>query len=121
VRQLEIEVQAERKENVMSIGAVGAIGAIGVGSLGGLGGAAGANALMPGSMSMVQGSADGVAKSSATVQMASPAPSTRVDISSSARSSLSGDGGQADTTMGELAQALIVALMLELLQNGKAQ
>lgn len=108
----------------MSIGAVGAIGAVGVGSLGGLGGlggAAGANALMPGSMSMVQGSADGVAKSAATVQMASPAPSTRVDISASARSSLSGDGGQADTTMGELAQALIVALMLELLQNGKAQ
>lgn len=105
----------------MSIGAIGAIGAIGIGSLGGLGAAAGANALMPGNMSTVLGAADGASKSAATVQMASPAPSTRVDISASARSSLSGDGVQTDTTMGELAQALIVALMLELLQNDKAQ
>lgn len=101
----------------MSIGAIGAIGAVGVGSLGGMGAAAGANALMPGSMSTVQGAADGAAKSAAAVQMAGPAPSSKVDISETARSSLSGEGAWSDASMDELAQALIVALMLELLQS----
>ncbi len=105
----------------MSVGAIGAIGALGIGSMGGLGAAAGANALTPGSMSAALGSTNGVAKSAAAVQMGSPAPSAKVDISFAAQSVQSGDSAQAGTSMGELAQALIVALMLELLQNSQAK
>ena len=105
----------------MSVGAIGAIGALGIGAMGDMGAAANANALTPGSMLMVLGSANGVAKSAATVQMASPAPSTKVDISGAAQSSLSNDGVQAGTSMGELAQALILALLLEMLQKSQAQ
>lgn len=106
--------------SVGAIGAIGAIGAVGIGAMGGMRAAAGAHAPNPGGMVTMTGSANGVAKSAAAEQMASPSPSTKVDISGAGHSAFSRDGVQAGTSMADLVQALILALLLESLnQQGK--
>ncbi|MFZ4479997.1 MAG: hypothetical protein ACOYNZ_08925 [Rhodoferax sp.] len=79
----------------MSIAAVGAVGGLGIGSIGGM----------------------RVARQPSPVQTASSAPSTMVELSDAAKSSGSSEGLHAGASMSELAQALIVALMLQLLQG----
>lgn len=115
-----IGIELLRRENGMSAGAIGGVGAIGVGAMGGMGAGAQAGALTPGGMLMILESANGVAKSVATQQMASLAPSAVVDISGAAQTSLASDGLQVDASMGELAQTLIVALLLQLLLGSQS-
>ena len=103
----------------MSVGAIGALGAVGIGAMSGMGAAGVANALASGGAVASVGSADGVVKSTAAARTAGPTPSTRVDISGAARSTLAGDGIRAQASMSELAQALILALLLQLLQNSQ--
>ncbi len=80
----------------MSIAAVGAIGGIGIGSLGGM----------------------NLARQPSPIQTLglTPSPSTKVDLSGAAQSSLVSDGQQSQS-MSELAQALIIALMMAMIQG----
>ena len=103
----------------MSAGAIGGVGAVGLGAMGAMGAGAQAGALTPGGMLMILESANGVAKSAATLEMARLAPSAVVDISGAGQSSLATDGLQGSASMGELAQALILALLLQLLQGNQ--
>jgi hypothetical protein len=103
--------------SVGAIGAIGGIGAVGIGAMGGMSAAAGAHASNPGGMVTMTGSANGVAKSAAAEQMASPSPSTKVDISMAGHSALSRNGVQPGTSMAELVQALILALLLDSLNQ----
>ena len=80
-----------------------AIGNIGIGSVGGM-----ANVL---SFTGV------VAKPGLAGELASAPSSTTVNISAAAKAAAAADGVPATQTMSELAQALIVALLLQMLEK----
>jgi len=86
----------------MSMGTIASLSAMGMGSMAGLGATAQASALTTPSTPM-------------------PLPelpsSTVVNISSAARSTLAKNGMQAEASMGDLIQALIIAMMLQMLQG----
>ncbi len=98
----------------MAIGAIGSVGAVGIGSTMGISAAA---------QVLVQlASVSALPASAAAVDTAGIKPSALVTISQlaqdqAAQDSLFGQGSEFDVTFGELAQALIVALMLQLLEN----
>jgi len=98
----------------VTIGAIGAVGGIGIGSTIGMATAA---------QALVQLASANVAAPSAVADSASALkPSTVVTLSQAAqdqiaRGLLSGESTQLGASFGELAQALILALMLQLLEN----
>ena len=65
------------------------------------------------------GAVDGVEKLVAAAKALSPEPSTTVTISEAGRALRAADGVQPGASIGELAEALIVALLLQLLENKK--
>ena len=87
----------------MSLGAIGAMGSLGAGSTMGMG-------FSSRLMNADFGSA-------ILVEAPAMMPSTSVDISDAARLALANDGQQSGSSMAELAQALIIALMLQMLQG----
>ncbi len=101
----------------MSVGAIGAIGAVGIGSMGAMGFVGQAGALDQGAAVAVLGAANALTKSAAAAQASGLSPSTSVDISAAALSCLAADGQVAGVGASDLAQALILALMLQLLQG----
>jgi hypothetical protein len=105
------------KENIMSIGAIGAMGSLGAGTLMGTGFSGQAGSLTPGHMVTPFGTANAEPRSANAVPAAGQVPSAKVDISDAARSALSSDGLQSGAGMADLAQALILALLLQLLQG----
>ena len=82
------------------------IGTLGAGFVGGMGG-----------MAKVLPFASGVTTAGSPVEVASSPASTKVDISTAARKAAAADGVPAVQSMGELAQALIVALLLQMLEK----
>ncbi len=96
----------------MSVGAIGAMGALDTRSVMGMEFFGQTGPFMPRNTLMPFGTAD--VGSPNAVQAPSMVPSTKVDISDAARSAFAGGGP--GTNMGDLAQALIIALMLQLLQ-----
>ena len=90
----------------MSIGVVGSIGGFGAGSLGGMDG-----------MLSVLPLPGAVANVGSAVEVGAPPSSTKVDISAAAKKAAAADGVPATQSMGELAQALIVALLLQMLEK----
>jgi hypothetical protein len=98
-----------RKEIIMSTTAIGAIGTFGAGSLGGMGTLGGMAKILP--------FPGAVANIGSAVELASPPSSTRVDISAAAKTAAAADGEPAGQSMSELAQALIVALLLQMLEK----
>jgi hypothetical protein len=90
----------------MSTAAIGTIGTLGAGFVGGMGG-----------MAKVLPFASGVTTAGSPVEVASSPASTKVDISTAARKAAAADGVPAVQSMGELAQALIVALLLQMLEK----
>jgi len=101
----------------MSGGAIGAVGGIGVGSMGGMG-ASGQMAMVAQSgMTGRTSAAESVAKPAATAKTAVLEPSAKVVISDAAQALRAGDGVQSGVSIGELAEALIVALLLQLLEH----
>ena len=90
----------------MSTAAIGTIGTVGAGFVGGMGG-----------MAKVLPFASGVTTAGSPVEVASSPASTKVDISTAARKAAAADGVPAVQSMGELAQALIVALLLQMLEK----
>ena len=90
----------------MSTAAIGTIGTLGAGFVGGMGGTA-----------KVLPFASGVTTAGSPVEVASSPASTKVDISTAARKAAAADGVPAVQSMGELAQALIVALLLQMLEK----
>lgn len=101
----------------MSVAAIGSIGAVGVGSLGGMDFAAHAGALAQGRMPSMLDPANAMTNSVAMGQTPGITASASVEISSGARSSLASDGLQSGPGMSDLAQALIAAMLLQLLQG----
>ena len=101
----------------MSVAAIGSIGAVGVASLGGVDYAGFADALSQGRMVRMLDPANAVTKSEATAQTTGITASASVEISSDARSSLASDALQAGPGMSDLAQALIAAMLLQLMQG----
>lgn len=101
----------------MSIGAVGALGATGFRSMNVMSAGGRAGAHTPVGLTMRSGSANLRARQAGAQQSLPKASSTSVNISSAARTSLASDGLQTKSSMGELAQALIIALMLQMLQG----
>jgi hypothetical protein len=92
----------------MSTAAIGTIGTLGAGFMGGMG------AL--GDMAKILPFPGAVANVGSAVEVGAPPPSTRVDISAAAKTAAA-DGVPVVQGMGELAQALIVALLLQMLEN----
>ena len=89
----------------MSTAAIGTIGTLGAGSMGGMGG-----------MAKVLPFPGAVANVGSAVEVGAPPSSTKVDISAAAKKAAA-DGVPAVQSMGELAQALIVALLLQMLEK----
>ena len=58
-----------------------------------------------------------VANVGSTVEVGAPPSSTKVDISAAAKKAAAADGVPAVQSMGELAQALIVAMLLQMLEK----
>jgi len=102
---------------MVNVGALGGMGGMGVGSAMGLGAA---------TQVLVQlASTNAVAPTGTAAGFSSLTPSAVVTISQlaqeqAAQALLSGQGAQSDATFGELAQALILALLLQLLEPTKA-
>jgi len=101
----------------MSIGAIGATGSLGAGTWMGIGFAGQAGSLAAGDMMTPFGTARAEPRSSDAVPEAGAVPSAKVAISDAARSALSSDGLQSGGGMADLAQVLILALLLQLLQG----
>lgn len=93
----------------MSTAAIGTIGTLGAGSMGSMGGLGGTAKILP--------FAGAATTTGSAVEVASTPSSTKVDLSAAARKAAAADGVQTGQTMGELAQALIVALMLQMLEQ----
>jgi len=93
----------------MSTAAIGTIGTLGTGFIGGMG------AL--GAMAKVLPLASGVTATGLPAEVTSTPSSTKVDISGAAKKAAAADGVPATQSMGELAQALIVALLLQMLEQ----
>jgi len=93
----------------MSTAAIGTIGTLGAGFAGGMGALGGMAKVLP--------FATGVTTAGSPVEVARSPASTKVDISTAARKAAAADGVPAAQSMGELAQALIVALLLQLLEK----
>lgn len=94
----------------MSLGTISAIGAFGAGSMGGVGG-----------MAKILQFPIGVAKAGLAVEVANSPSSTEVNLSATAKSSAAADGVPAGQSMSDLAQALIVALLLQMLESKSVQ
>ncbi|MEI7538555.1 MAG: hypothetical protein WCJ76_15145 [Comamonadaceae bacterium] len=88
----------------MSMGTIAGMGAVGMGSMAGLDAAAQVSALP-------------LTTPSRTTPISELASSTAVNISSAARDTLAKNGLQPEAGMGELIQALIIAIMLQMLQG----
>jgi len=93
----------------MSAAAIGTIGTLGAGFTGGMG------AL--GDMTKILPLPGAVANVGSTVEVGAPPSSTKVDISAAAKKAAAADGVPAVQSMGELAQALMVALLLQMLEK----
>jgi hypothetical protein len=89
----------------MSTAAIGTIGTLGAGFMGAMG-----------DMAKILPFPGAVANVGSAVEVGAPPPSTRVDISAAAKTAAA-DGVPVVQGMGELAQALIVALLLQMLEN----
>jgi hypothetical protein len=89
----------------MSTAAIGTIGTLGAGFMGAMG-----------DMAKILPFPGAVANVGSAVEVGAPASSTRVDISAAAKTAAA-DGVPVVQGMGELAQALIVALLLQMLEN----
>jgi hypothetical protein len=89
----------------MSTAAIGTIGTLGAGFIGAMG-----------DMAKILPFPGAVANVGSAVEVGAPASSTRVDISAAAKTAAA-DGVPVVQGMGELAQALIVALLLQMLEN----
>ena len=92
----------------MSTAAIGTIGTLGAGSMGGMGALGGMAKILP--------FPGAVANVGSAVEVGAPPSSTKVDISDAAKKAAA-DGVPAVQSMGELAQALIVALLLQMLEK----
>ena len=92
----------------MSAAAIGTIGTLGAGFTGGMGALGGMAKILP-----LPGA---VANVGSTVEVGAPPPSTKVDISAAAKTAAA-DGVPVVQGMGELAQALIVAMLLQMLEK----
>ena len=89
----------------MSTAAIGTIGTLGAGFMGGMG-----------DMAKILPFPGAVANVGSAVEVAGSPSSTKVDISVAAKTAAA-DGVPVVQGMGELAQALIVALLLQMLEN----
>lgn len=103
----------------MNIGAVGAINGIGYGPLAGLSSiGAGDTATIGRLVSSLQGANHSMGQFLDAVNASTLPPGTKVTISDAAQALTSLNGNASDSSYGELAQALIVALILQLLAPG---
>ncbi|MSQ51861.1 MAG: hypothetical protein EXR28_08230 [Betaproteobacteria bacterium] len=98
----------------MNISAIGPMAASSIGSLSGLGGASPTCGASAGGIAASLGSTDVLTQLLDLINSASLSPASKVAISDAAKVILDGDDGSA--SMGELSQALIVALLLQLLE-----
>ncbi len=102
----------------MALGSIGAIQGINYGSLAGLGAASQAGAAAPGGLASLLGSSTSTGQLIDAVNTSNLPAGTKVAISDAAQALLSGDNSQTQSSFGELAQALIIALMLQMLAPG---
>lgn len=106
----------------MNISAIGSIGGGGLASIGGyasLAGLGGTSRIAGAPSSDIAGSLGSTAVLSQLIEQMNSArlsPSTKVAISDAAKNILGGESGSTGANMGELSQALIVALLMQLLE-----
>lgn len=98
----------------MTVSTIGPIATGGFGSLAGLGGTSRIGGASASDIAGSLGTTDVLTQLLDLINSASLSPSSKVAISDAAKGILEGDSGSA--SMGELSQALIVALMLQLLK-----
>lgn len=99
----------------MTVGTIGAIQGFGYGSLAGLSAAGPVGAAAPGQLAELLRSSTSGGQLIDAVNASNLPPGTKVAISDAAQALLSGDSSQNNVSFGELAQALIVALILLML------
>jgi len=102
----------------MVLGSIGAIQGISYGSLARLGAASQVGTTAPDGLASLLGSSDSMGQLIDAVNASNLPAGTKVAISDAAQALLSGDNGQTQPSFGELAQALIIALMLQMLAPG---
>jgi hypothetical protein len=100
----------------MTISAIGAVGT-GLAPLAGLGGISTSGGIVASTLTGSSGSAEALMQLIQLINDSSLAPSAKVAISDAAESLIANDSGADTASMGELSQALIVALMLQLLEG----
>ena len=102
----------------MVLGSIGAIQGVSYGALAGLGAASQFSATAPGGLASSLGSSNSMGQLIDAVNASNLPASTKVAISDAAQTLLSGDNSQTQSSFGELAQALIIALILQMLAPG---
>lgn len=105
----------------MTVSAIGPVGTVGIGSIAGLGGTSAATGIAASSMAGSTGSAEAMMQLIQLINDSTLAPSAKVAISDAAQSLISGGNGSDGASMAELSQALIVALMMQLLDGLPSQ
>ena len=101
----------------MTTSAIGSIGAMSIGSISGFGSASPINAASSGDLAGSQGTNEMLMQLLDLINKSSLSPSSKVAISDAATGMLQSDSSSSNgASMADLSQALIVALMLQLLK-----